>query len=236
VPRHANAAGLSPAVRAITTSGTGGHVDPTSNDAGDPNPIAALFANVDRGVAAPVEATALHSPLWTVPRPRRAPSPNTRHLGSTDGDQSLLATSLFPGPLRSPLTRCRCISSQGSRLLTAGTPKLAVAPWLREGALCFGVVLPSPERPLLPDRKEATATTRPGVASRGSLLSKVVPKGQARLAVEGMAHEIARFPHARVRAPTAVRPYLQQGLTVPSTSGSTTPGGGRRCSVCQGRR
>jgi len=52
VPRHANAAGLSPAVRAITTSGTGGHVDPTSNDAGDPNPIAALFANADRGAVA----------------------------------------------------------------------------------------------------------------------------------------------------------------------------------------
>jgi len=43
---------LSAAVRATTTSGTGGRVDPTSNDAGDPNPIAALFANADRGAVA----------------------------------------------------------------------------------------------------------------------------------------------------------------------------------------
>ena len=45
-------AGLSAAVRATTTSGTGDRVDPTSNDAGDPNPIAALFANADRGAVA----------------------------------------------------------------------------------------------------------------------------------------------------------------------------------------
>jgi len=51
VARHANAAGLSPAVRAITTSGTGGHVDPTSNDAGDPNPIAAERHRPTRGIS-----------------------------------------------------------------------------------------------------------------------------------------------------------------------------------------
>jgi hypothetical protein len=41
----------------ITTSGIGGRVDPTSNDAGDqrqigdPSPVASLLANADRGAA-----------------------------------------------------------------------------------------------------------------------------------------------------------------------------------------
>jgi len=56
--------------RTVTTNGTGGRVDPTSNDAGDPSPIAGLFANADpdHGAAAPVEASAgLRSPLWAAP-------------------------------------------------------------------------------------------------------------------------------------------------------------------------
>jgi hypothetical protein len=59
---QSSATGLSAAVRATTTSGTGGRVDPTSNDAGDPSPIAALFANADHGAVAPAEAAALRFP------------------------------------------------------------------------------------------------------------------------------------------------------------------------------
>jgi hypothetical protein len=43
---------FTPASKApITTSGTGGRVGPTSNDAGDPSPIAVLFADRGRAVA-----------------------------------------------------------------------------------------------------------------------------------------------------------------------------------------
>ena len=86
-------AGLKPC---ITTSGTRAPLGPTSNDAGGPSPIADLFANADRGAggAAPARA-ALRSPLWTAPGPRRAPLPSTTHRGLTDGDWSLVATSLF---------------------------------------------------------------------------------------------------------------------------------------------
>jgi enoyl-CoA hydratase len=48
---------------------------------------------------------------------------------------------------------------------------------------------------------------------RIGLCEKVVPKGQARMAAEEMAHEIARFPQACVRADRRSA-YLQQGLTV----------------------
>jgi hypothetical protein len=51
-----------------TTSGTGGRVGPTSNDAGDPNPIAGLLANADRA-AAPDEAAGPRSQLLTAPCP-----------------------------------------------------------------------------------------------------------------------------------------------------------------------
>jgi hypothetical protein len=51
----------------ITTSGTGGRVGPTSNDAGDPSPIAVLFANADRGAAAPVDPTAGPRSLLSTP-------------------------------------------------------------------------------------------------------------------------------------------------------------------------
>jgi hypothetical protein len=58
---------------ATTTSGNGGdRSSSTSNDAGDPSPIAGLFANAvtaPDAVAAPAEA-ALRCPLWTAPSPR----------------------------------------------------------------------------------------------------------------------------------------------------------------------
>jgi len=50
---------------------------------------------------------------------------------------------------------------------------------------------------------------------RIGLCEKVVPNGQARMAAEEMAHEIARFPQACVRADRRSA-YLQQGLTVRS--------------------
>jgi enoyl-CoA hydratase len=48
---------------------------------------------------------------------------------------------------------------------------------------------------------------------RIGLCEKVVAKGQARMAAEEMAHEIARFPQACVRADRRSA-YLQQGLSV----------------------
>ena len=48
---------------------------------------------------------------------------------------------------------------------------------------------------------------------RIGLCEKVVPKGQARMAAEEMAHEIARFPQACVRSDRRSA-YRQQGLTV----------------------
>jgi hypothetical protein len=55
-------------VRAVTTSGTGGRVGPTNNDAGDPSPIAGLLANADRA-AGPAEAAEPRSLLLTAPCP-----------------------------------------------------------------------------------------------------------------------------------------------------------------------
>jgi len=59
-------------VRAITTSGSGGgRSGSTSNDAGDPSPIAGLFANAAASDAVAVpETAALRSPLWTALSPR----------------------------------------------------------------------------------------------------------------------------------------------------------------------
>jgi len=59
-------------VRAITTSGNGGgRSSSTSNDAGDPSPIAGLFANAAAdAVAVPAEVIALRSLLWTALSPR----------------------------------------------------------------------------------------------------------------------------------------------------------------------
>jgi hypothetical protein len=77
---------------ATTTSGNGGdRSSSTSNDAGDPSPIAGLFANAAAApdaVAAPGETAALRCPLWTAPSPRRVPLPSTRRLGLADGDRS----------------------------------------------------------------------------------------------------------------------------------------------------
>src|SRR5262249_22206427 len=82
--------------RAVTTSGTGDRVGPTSNDGGDPSPIAAgLFANADRAPAPP-ETVGLRSPLWAAPKLCRTPRPSTRHRGLTDGDQSLARNLSLP--------------------------------------------------------------------------------------------------------------------------------------------
>ena len=57
---------------AITTSGSGDRVAPTSNDAGDQSPIGdpSLLADADRGAAAPVEVSAEpRSVLSTAPWP-----------------------------------------------------------------------------------------------------------------------------------------------------------------------
>jgi hypothetical protein len=51
-----------------TTSGTGGRVGPTSNDAADPSPIADFLANADHAVA-PAETTAPRSGLLATPYP-----------------------------------------------------------------------------------------------------------------------------------------------------------------------
>lgn len=51
-----------------TTSGTGGRVGPTSNDAGDPSPIAVLDANADLA-AAPAQTAEPRSRLLTSPCP-----------------------------------------------------------------------------------------------------------------------------------------------------------------------
>ena len=58
--------GLPPAP---TTTGRRALLGPTSNDAGDPSPIADLFANADRAWAGPANAAALRSPLWIAPSP-----------------------------------------------------------------------------------------------------------------------------------------------------------------------
>jgi len=50
-------------------------------------------------------------------------------------------------------------------------------------------------------------------AFRIGLCEKVVPKGEARAAAEAMAHEIARFPQAAVRADRR-NVYETHGLTV----------------------
>ena len=55
------------AIRAATTSGTGGRVGPTSNDAEDQNPIADLHAKADRGEAAPGEPAETRSRLLPAP-------------------------------------------------------------------------------------------------------------------------------------------------------------------------
>jgi len=84
----------------LTTSGSGGRVAPTSNDAGDPRPIEdpSPLANADHGAVALVDASAvLRSSLWTTPNLRRGLLPSTRHPGLTDVDQSWHATSRF-GP------------------------------------------------------------------------------------------------------------------------------------------
>jgi hypothetical protein len=84
----------------LTSSGSGGRVAPTSNDAGDPRPIEnpSPLANAEHGAVALVDASAvLRSSLWTTPNLRRALLPSTRHPGLTDVDQSWHATSRF-GP------------------------------------------------------------------------------------------------------------------------------------------
>ena len=55
------------AIRAATTSGTGDHLGPTSNDAEDQSPIADLLAKSDRGEAAPGEPAETRSRLLPAP-------------------------------------------------------------------------------------------------------------------------------------------------------------------------
>jgi len=60
-------------MRTVTTTGNGGgRSGSTSNDAGDPSPIAGLFANAAAApdVAAAPASAALHCWLGTVPSPR----------------------------------------------------------------------------------------------------------------------------------------------------------------------